>query len=145
VNAPTAGEPRLHPGPARRALALLTAVNLVGYLDRYVIAALFESLRADLWLTDARLGFLGTGFVVLYVLASPLLARAGERRSRPRLLALGVAVWSAATVLSGFARGFWTLLAARAAVGLGQAAHGALSPGLVADHLLAADRRRAHL
>jgi predicted MFS family arabinose efflux permease len=161
VNAPTAGEPqpsqprspdadqrggasRLLAGPAGGALAVLAAVNVLGHLDRYLVAALFESLRADLWLTDARLGLLGTGFVVVYVVASPLLGLLGERRSRPPLLALGVAVWSAATILSGLARGYWSLLAARAAVGAGQAAWGAISPGLLADHRPPSRRGRAY-
>ena len=47
---------RLLQGPAGRALAVLTAINLHNYHDRYVVSALFESLRADLWLTDTRLG-----------------------------------------------------------------------------------------
>ncbi len=67
VNAPPTDAPRarlLH-GPAGRALAVLTGINLLNYLDRYVVSALFESLRADLWLTDTRLGFLATGFIVV--------------------------------------------------------------------------------
>jgi MFS family permease len=139
-----AGAPRLLAGPAGRALAILTAVNLLNYLDRYVISALFESLRADLWLTDTRLGLLGTGFIVVYMLASPIFGVLGDRRRRPPLLALGVAIWSLATVLSGFARGYWTLLAARAAVGIGEAAYGTVSPGLLADHYGPDRRGRAY-
>jgi MFS family permease len=141
---PGTGADRLLAGPAGRALAVLTAVNLVNYLDRYVVSALFESLRADLWLTDARLGLLGTGFIVVYMLASPLFGVLGDRRRRPPLLAVGVALWSAATFLSGFARGYWTLLAARAAVGIGEAAYGTISPGLLADHYGPARRGRAY-
>jgi MFS family permease len=161
VNAPTTGEPpppqprppqagpggatpRLLAGPAGRALAVLTAINLLNYLDRYVVSALFESLRADLWLTDTRLGLLGTGFIVVYMIASPFFGVVGDRRGRPALLALGVGVWSVATVLSGFARGYWTLLAARAAVGIGEAAYGTISPGLLADHYGPDRRGRAY-
>jgi MFS transporter, Spinster family, sphingosine-1-phosphate transporter len=143
MNAPT-GEPRLLSGPSGRALAVLTAINLLNYLDRYVPSALFESLRADLWLTDTRLGLLGTGFIVVYMLASPVFGILGDRRRRPPLLALGVGVWSVATVLSGFARGYWTLLAARAVVGVGEAAYGTISPGLLADHYGPARRGRAY-
>jgi MFS family permease len=144
VNAPTTGEPRLLAGPAGGALAVLTAVNLLNYLDRYVVSALFESLRADLWLTDTRLGLLGTGFIVVYMLASPIFGVLGDRRGRPPLLALGVGLWSFATILSGFARGYWTLLAARAAVGVGEAAYGTISPGLLADHFGPERRGRAY-
>jgi MFS family permease len=144
VDAPTPGGPRLLAGTAGRALAVLTAINLLNYLDRYVVSALFESLRADLWLTDTRLGLLGTGFIVVYMLASPFFGFLGDRRRRPPLLAVGVGIWSIATVLSGFARGYWTLLAARAAVGIGEAAYGTISPGLLADHYGPARRGRAY-
>lgn len=144
MDAPTPGGPRLLAGTAGRALAVLTAINILNYLDRYVVSALFESLRADLWLTDTRLGLLGTGFIVVYMLASPFFGFLGDRRRRPPLLAIGVGIWSIATVLSGFARGYWTLLAARAAVGIGEAAYGTISPGLLADHYAPARRGRAY-
>jgi MFS family permease len=146
VNAPPTDAPRvrlLH-GPAGRALAVLTAINLLNYLDRYVVSALFESLRADLWLTDTRLGLLATGFIVVYMVASPVFGILGDRRPRLPLLAIGVGIWSLATVLSGFARGYWTLLAGRAAVGIGEAAYGTISPGLIADHFGPERRGRAY-
>jgi predicted MFS family arabinose efflux permease len=160
VNAPTTGEPppsqppprgtrgegpaRLLRGPGGGTLALLAAVSLAGNLDRYVVAALFESLRADLWLTDARLGLLATGFALASVLASRPFAHHGERRDRPSLLALGAAALGAATVLSGLARGFWTLLATRAVAGAGHAAPGAITPGLLADRFAPDRRGRAY-
>jgi MFS transporter, Spinster family, sphingosine-1-phosphate transporter len=137
-------EPRLLSGPAGRALAILTAINLLNYLDRYVISALLESLRAELWLTDARLGSLATVFIVVYMLASPAFGVLGDRRARPPLLAVGVALWSVAAMLSGAARGYWSLLAARASVGIGEAAYGTISPGLLADHYGPARRSRAY-
>jgi len=145
VNTPPADAPRarLLAGPAGRALAVLTAINLLNYLDRYVVSALFESLRADLWLTDTRLGFLATAFIVVYMVASPAFGILGDRRPRLPLLAVGVGIWSVATVLSGFARGYWTLLAGRAAVGIGEAAYGTISPGLIADHFGPERRGRA--
>jgi MFS family permease len=78
------------------------------------------------------------------MLASPFFGVLGDRRRRPPLLALGVALWSVATVLSGLARGYWSLLAARAAVGIGEAAYGTISPGLLADHYGPARRGRAY-
>jgi predicted MFS family arabinose efflux permease len=130
-------------GPAGRTLLLLTGVNLLNYLDRFVVSALVESLRADLGLSDLRLGVLMTGFMVVYTVASPLFGALGDRRRRPRLLAVGVAIWSFATVLSGFAAGFVSLLLARAAVGIGEAAYATISPGLIADHYERARRGRA--
>ncbi len=146
MNAPPTDAPRarLLSGPAGRTLAVLTAVNLLNYLDRFVVSALVESLRADLWLTDTKLGWLQPAFLVVYMFASPLFGVLGDRRRRAPLLAVGVAIWSVATVFSGFARGYWTLFAARAAVGIGEAAYGTISPGLIADHYGPASRGRAY-
>jgi MFS transporter, Spinster family, sphingosine-1-phosphate transporter len=120
---------------ARTALAILTLINLFNYLDRYVVASLVESLKkAPLLLSDTEAGSLMTGFVIVYMLTSPIFGRLGDRRGRPRLLALGVGVWSVATALGGLARSFTGLFAARAAVGVGEAAYGTIAPALLADH-----------
>jgi MFS family permease len=121
-------------GTAGAALAILTLVNLFNYLDRFVVSALVESLkRSELSPTDAQLGLLQSGFIVVYMLASPAFGMLGDRTSRPRLIAAGVFVWSVATGLAGFARSFASLFVARATVGVGEAAYGTISPGLIAD------------
>ncbi len=131
---PSAAPPSLFSGAAGRALVVLTLINLLNYLDRFVVSALAESLkRSALALTDTQLGLLMTGFVVVYMLASPLFGSLGDRRSRPPLVALGVFVWSLATVLAGFAGSFVALFLARAAVGIGEAAYGTIAPSLLAD------------
>jgi len=144
VTVPPAGDDRLSAGPAGRALLVLTLVNLVNYMDRFLVSALVESLRADLWLTDLRLGWLMTSFMIVYSLTSPAFGALGDRRARPPLLAFGVGLWSVATLLSGAARGFWTLLAARSAVGVGEAAYGTICPGLLADWFGPDRRSRAY-
>jgi MFS family permease len=127
----------------RRGLVVLTLVNLVNYLDRFVVSALVESLkRSELALSDVQLGSLMTGFIVVYMLASPVFGTLGDRAARPRLVAAGVALWSAATVLGGFARGFLSLFLARAAVGVGEAAYGTIAPSLLADYFPRARRGR---
>jgi len=121
-------------GVAGRALVVLALVNLFNYLDRFVVSALAESLkRSPLALSDTQLGLLMTGFVVVYMLASPVFGALGDRGARPPLVALGVFVWSLATVLAGFAGSFVALFLARAAVGVGEAAYGTIAPSLLAD------------
>lgn len=120
---------------ATYALAVLTFINLFNYLDRWVVAAVVESIkRSELALRDSQLGFIGAGFIIIYTLTSPFFGRLGDRRARPPLIALGVFLWSLATALAGFARGFWSLLIARSAVGVGEAAYGTIAPALLADH-----------
>ncbi len=120
---------------ARTALAVLTLLNLFNYLDRWIVAALAESMKhSELQLSDAQLGSLMTGFIVVYMLAAPLFGALGDTRSRTRLVGLGVGIWSLATALAGFARSYGSLFAARAAVGIGEAAYGTISPALLADY-----------
>jgi MFS transporter, Spinster family, sphingosine-1-phosphate transporter len=116
------------------ALLVLTGVNLFNYLDRWVVAAVAESIkRSELRLSDTELGSLATGMLVVYTLSAPVFGRLGDTRGRPRLIAFGVALWSAATALGGMARSFAGLFLARAAVGVGEAAYGSISPSLLAD------------
>ena len=119
---------------ARAALLLLTAVNLLNYLDRYVVSALVESLkRSDLHPSDVQLGLLMSAFLVSYLLFSPIFGLLGDRRPRPGLIATGVALWSVATGLGGLARNFGQILLARSAVGIGEASYGTIAPAMLAD------------
>jgi len=127
----------------RRGLVVLTLVNLFNYLDRYVVSALVETLknkpdavgkRPGLGLSDTEAGFLPTAFILVYMATSGVFGSLGDRLSRPRLIAIGVAIWSLATAMGGLAGGFVSLLAARALVGVGEGAYGTIAPGLLADY-----------
>lgn len=120
--------------PYRRyALGLLLAVNLLNYIDRQVLFAVFPLIKADLDITDTELGLLGSAFMVSYMVIAPVFGWLGDHWDRVKLASAGVVVWSIATVLAGFAPGYRTLLAARATVGVGEASFGTVSPGLIAD------------
>jgi len=120
--------------PYRRyALGLLLAVNLLNYIDRQVLFAVFPLIKIDLRLSDTALGFLGSAFMLSYLLFAPLFGWLGDHWSRTRLASGGLVVWSLATAFAGFAPGYRTLLAARATVGVGEASFGTVSPGLIAD------------
>jgi len=120
---------------ARRGLIVLTLINLFNYVDRYIIAAISESLRhSSLHISDLQYGLLGSGFIIVYMATAPVFGALGDTRSRPRLIALGVTIWSVATALGGLAWNFASLLAARAMVGVGEAAYGTISPSLLADY-----------
>ncbi len=126
------------------ALAILSGINLLNYLDRYVVAALLPDLkRGPMHLTDFELGTLMSGFLIVYMLAAPIFGRLGDRGSRPRPIAIGVFLWSLATGISGLARSYAQLLAARALVGIGEAAYGTIAPSLLADYFVRRTRGRA--
>ncbi len=128
---------------AGRGLFVLTLINLLNYLDRFIPSAVLPQLKASgIVSTDFQLGFLAPGFVVVYMLAAPAFGYLGDRRSRTRPIAIGVALWSLATMWSGLARNYWELFASRAAVGIGEAAYATISPALLADYYPPARRGR---
>lgn len=128
---------------ARWALGVLTLINLFNYLDRYVPAALVEDLRrSELHVTDTQSGLLMSGFIVVYMLTSPLFGMLGDRGRRPRIVAAGIALWSLATGIAGLARSFAALLVARSAVGVGEAAYVTISPAMLADSFPRGERGR---
>lgn len=128
---PVAGVSR---ASANYALWLLTAINLVNYLTRNAIFALFDPVKRDLSLTDAHLGWLGSAYVLVFSVASLPAGVIGDLGSRRVVIASGVALWSIGTSLSGLAQDFGWLLLARSLVGLGGAAAATASAALVADY-----------
>ena len=119
---------------ANYALWLLTVINLVNYLTRNSIFALFDPVKRDLLLTDAHLGWLGSAYVLVFSLASLPAGVIGDLGSRRVVIAAGIALWSLGTTLSGLAQDFGWLLLARSLVGLGGAAAATASAALVADY-----------
>lgn len=122
------------------ALSLLALINLLNYLDRNVIFALFEPIKRELHLTDTQLGWLGSAYVLVFSLAALPFGVLSDVKSRKGVIAGGVALWSAFTALSGLVRGFGQLFLCRAAVGVGEAAFGPASASLTADYFPGKDR-----
>jgi MFS family permease len=127
----------------RTALALLLAVNLLNYIDRQVLYAVFPLVKADLHLSDTALGFIGSAFMFTYMVTAPLFGWIGDRKNRVHLAAGGLVAWSIATAGAGFSRSYGMLLAARSAVGIGEASFGTVSPGLISDYFPPERRGRA--
>src|SRR5262245_56272154 len=121
------------PRDARYALAMLFAINLFNYVDRQIISGVLALVQRDLGVSDAALGALGSAFMILYLLGSIPLGMLGDRVARHRLIAIGIAVWGAATFLSGIARSYGHLFATRALVGIGEASYGPTATAMVSD------------
>ena len=111
-------------GHARYALGVLFTVNLFNYVDRQILSGVLPLVQQDLRLSDAALGALASAFMILYLLGAIPLGILGDRVARPRLIAVGVAVWGTATFLSGLARTYGQLFGTRALVGVGEASYG---------------------
>jgi len=129
--------------PTTRVLLILSSLNLLDYLDRYLVASLGSLVKADMHLSDKAFGFLGTAFFLVYFLTSPLFGYLGDRWGRLRLMAGGAVVWSLATSLTFWVPSYPFLVAARGLVGVGEASFGTLAPAYLADLLPLERRARA--
>eukprot|EP00742_Colponemidia_sp_Colp-10_P010193 GILJ01011175.1.p1 GENE.GILJ01011175.1~~GILJ01011175.1.p1 ORF type:complete len:459 (+),score=58.33 GILJ01011175.1:120-1496(+) len=119
---------------AMRALVILTLINLLNYVDRYVPSATKTDFQKDLGLNDFQSSVPLTAFVVVYMCASPVFGYLADRDwSRPGLICFGVLVWSVATACAALATDFWTLVIPRACVGIGEAAYATIAPALLSD------------
>jgi MFS transporter, Spinster family, sphingosine-1-phosphate transporter len=114
-------------------LVLLTALNLVNYIDRFLVMAVGPKFQGELHLTDGGLGLVESAFMIGYMIMSPLFGRLGDRYPRKGVIAAGVAAWSVATVVSGLATGMGSMLVARIAVGVGEASYATISPTIIDD------------
>jgi MFS family permease len=68
-----------------------------------------------------------------YFLTSPLFGARADKGKRTGLIAFGVIVWSVATVATGFAHSFTTMMIARVVVGVGEASYATLAPTIIDD------------
>lgn len=110
-----------YPAPARRRQALLVLIllGLMTSMDITLTALLIEPMKLELSLSDIQMGLLqGTVFGVAYGLSSLLMGWLIDRQNRTRMLILGVVIWAAAMVGSGFASAFGPLVVWRIGLGI---------------------------
>src|SRR5574337_54383 len=121
---------------------IASGVNLLNYIDRQILYAVFPPIQAELGLSDTQLGLLASAFMWVYLSTAPIFGLLADRWSRTRLMAFGVGVWSVATAFSGVVRHFGDLLLGRAVVGVGEASYGSVAPAMLSDHFPPAKRGR---
>jgi predicted MFS family arabinose efflux permease len=115
------------------ALALLTALNFVNYIDRSILFAVQEMIKSEFALSDKEVGFLTTAFLYCYMVAAPLITPLTNRFPRKWIMAAGAFVWSAATLLSAVTHNYDELLLRHAIVGIGEATFVVFSPAFLSD------------
>jgi len=126
----------------RTALALLTALNLFNYIDRSVLFAVQDLVKAEFHRSDAAFGLLTSIFFIFYMCAAPFMGPLSLRFSRKRVIVGGALIWSAATLLTAVTTSFNQLLIRHTLVGIGEASFVILSPTFVADMFPAEKRGR---
>ena len=124
-------------------LATLTAMNLLNYIDRFILAALLKPMGEELGLDDIQKGWLVTSFFISYTVFSPVVGALGDWLPRKYLLGLGVGIWSLATFGTGFVDSFGHALLARSILGIGEATYAILALTLISDLFPAGQRNRA--
>lgn len=123
-------QPRLYP---RTALVVLTALNLLNYIDRSVLFAVQPLVQVEFHRSDADFGLLTSAFFLFYMFAAPLMGPLADRYSRRLIIVMGAFLWSGATLLTAATHSFQTLLIRHTLVGIGEASFVTISPTLVAD------------
>ena len=118
----------------RYILLMLLGAYTLSFLDRQVITILAESIKKDLHISNLELGMLtGLAFAVFYTFLGIPIARQADKRSRPLIIAVSMALWSGFTVLSGRATSFAIMSVARLGVGFGEAGCNPCAHSLIAD------------
>lgn len=126
----TVAQHKLYP---RAVLVLLTALNLLNYIDRSVLNAVQPLIQSEFHVTDAQIGRLTTVFLIFYTLAAPFMGPLADRYSRKLIIALGAFAWSGATLLTAVTHSYDALLIRHTLVGVGEASFVTISPTVVAD------------
>jgi MFS family permease len=115
-------------------LMLGTAVFL-NYVDRGSISIAAPKMKDELGLSEEAYGLVFSAFFWIY---APVQLFAGwlcDRFSVYRMMALGILLWAASTLLMGFAGGFVSLLVLRIMLGLGESISFPGSSKIIARHI----------
>ena len=127
---------------SKKALSLLTVVNYLNYIDRYILAAVLGSIKSDLHLSDLQAGLLATAFMIPYMFTSPLFGWLGDNKNRSKILAVGASLWSIASLMTGKASSFIVMMASRFGLGVGESAFTVISVPFISDYFSPQKRGR---
>jgi MFS family permease len=116
-------------------VALLALAVFINYVDRGNLATAAPLMRSEMNLSNTEIGMLLGAFFWVYTPGQLLAGWLAEKINAYRTLAIGVALWSLATIATGFATGFATVLALRLVLGLGESAAFPCSSKLFGEHL----------
>jgi MFS family permease len=128
--------------PALGTFLLLLGLNLLNYIDRYILSGEVLPIKHEFHATDQQMGALGTAFFLVYMLAAPATGWLGDRFRRKPLIISGAVLWSLATLAAIWVHSYSTLYLRQALVGIGEATFGIFAPAVLADFYPERDRNR---
>jgi MFS family permease len=134
--------PRTLPLPAVGTFVLLLALNLLNYIDRYILPGAQPLIQREFHATDHAMGALTTALFVTYMIVAPLTGWLGDRFPRKPLIIGGAVLWSLATLATAWVQSYWTLYVRHALVGVGEATFGIFAPAVLADFYPERDRNK---
>jgi len=137
---PQPSRPRI--SPAVVTLLLLIALNLLNYIDRYILPGEVSLIQREFHSTDQQMGALTTALFLFYMVAAPATGWLGDRFRRKPLIIAGAVLWSVATLGTAWVHDYWTLYLRHALVGVGEATFGIFAPAVLADFYPERDRNR---
>jgi len=115
-------------------LFALVLAAMLSFIDRQILSLVVGPVKRDLGLSDVQISLLqGFAFAVFYAVAAIPFGWLADRWARKWIICSGIVFWSLMTFLSGFARSFGDLFAARLGVGLGEATLGPSVHSMIAD------------
>ena len=140
--ATTTTSPRTRLSPVLATLILLIGLNLLNYIDRYIVSGEVQPIQHEFHATDQQMGALSTAFFFVYMFAAPLTGWLGDRFRRKPLIIAGATLWSFATLAAIWIHSYSTFFARQALVGIGEATFGIFGPAVLADLYPERDRNR---
>jgi MFS family permease len=122
--------------------ALLLGLNLLNYVDRYILPGEVSLVQREFHSTDQQMGLLTTALFVVYMVAAPLTGWLGDHFRRKPLIIGGALLWSVATLGTAWVHDYRTLFIRHAIVGVGEATFGVFAPAVIADFYPERERNR---
>ncbi len=133
-----------HRGYAWYVVVMLMLAYGFSIVDRTGLGLLVQQIEGDLHISDSQMGLLqGGAFAIFYGVLGLPLGFLADRVNRRSLIAAGITIWSAATVMCGLATGFVGLFLARVGVGAGEATLGPAGVSMMADYFPPPSRPKA--
>jgi len=129
-------------GYARYVLVVMVGINFLNYMDRWVAAAASPLVQKEFHLSDTLIGLLGSAFLLVYAVAALPFGYWADRGVRRTVIGVGVAIWSVATLFTGFARNFAQLFLSRSVLGIGEASYYPAGTSLLSDYFPKEQRGR---
>jgi MFS family permease len=127
---------------ATTALVLLTALNFVNYIDRYILPGVQEQVKHEFHLSDEHIGTLTFWFMIAYMCTSPITGWLGDRFPRKPMIVTAALFWAAINFLTATVHSYDSLNIRHAALGVGEASLGIFAPALLADYYPEDQRNR---